>query len=156
MLSPIVALSTAWIVTIIILIAVVAALVAITIWGNKQQKKSEEAQEQLRAAAQPMTLLVIDKKRVKLKDANLPKVVVENVPKRMRRTKVPVVLARVNGRTMTFMCDASIYDMIPVKREVKAMVGGIYILSVKALRGPALTPPSKKTAWQRAKERFLG
>lgn len=153
-IAPIAAISTAMIVTLVILAILIAALVVLAIWGNKQQKKSEDAQRQLQEAAQPMTLLVIDKKRMKIKDANLPKVVIDNVPKMMRRSKVPIVKAKVGPRIMTFMCDEKVFDMVPVKQEVKAMVGGIYILSVKSLRGPALVPPPKKTFWQKVKGRF--
>ena len=101
-----------------------------------------------------MTLLVIDKKRMKISEANLPKVVIDNVPKMMRRSKVPIVKAKVGPRIMTFMCDEKVFDMIPVKQEIRAMVGGIYILSVKSLRGPALVAPPKKTFWQKVKGKF--
>ena len=37
-----------------------------------------DAQQQLQDAAQPMTLLVIDKKRMKISEANLPKVVIDD------------------------------------------------------------------------------
>ena len=57
---------------------------------------------------------------MKLKDAGLPAVVLENTPKYLRRSKVPVVKAKVGPKVMTLMCDASIYDLIPVKKEVKA------------------------------------
>lgn len=153
-IAPIAALSTAWIVILVILVILAVLLIILSVWGNKQQKKSEDAQRQLQEAAQPMTLLVIDKKRMKISEANLPKVVVDNVPKMMRRSKVPIVKAKVGPRIMTFMCDEKIFDMVPVKQEIKAMVGGIYILSVKSLRGPALTPPPKKTFWQKVKGRF--
>lgn len=153
-IAPIAAISTGWIITFVILAVLLVALIVVGVWGNKQQKKSADAQRQLEAAAQPMTLLVIDKKRMKIGDANLPKVVIDNVPKMMRRSKVPIVKAKVGPRIMTFMCDEKIFDMVPVKQEVKAMVGGIYILSVKNLRGPALVAPPKKTFWQRVKGRF--
>lgn len=153
-IAPIVAISTGWIVTLVILAVLIVLLIFLGVWGNKQQKKSEDAQRQLQEAAQPMTLLVIDKKRMKIGEANLPKVVIDNVPKYMRRSKVPIVKAKVGPRIMTFMCDEKIFDMVPVKQEVKAMVGGIYILSVKSLRGPALVAPPKKTFWQRVKGRF--
>lgn len=107
-----------------------------------------------RMLPQPMTLLVIDKKRMKISEANLPKVVIDNVPKMMRRSKVPIVKAKVGPRIMTFMCDEKVFDMIPVKQEIRAMVGGIYILSVKSLRGPALVAPPKKTFWQKVKGKF--
>lgn len=132
----------------------IIALVIVGVWGNKQQKKSADAQQQLQDAAQPMTLLVIDKKRMKISEANLPKVVIDNVPKMMRRSKVPIVKAKVGPRIMTFMCDEKVFDMIPVKQEIRAMVGGIYILSVKSLRGPALVTPPKKTFWQKVKGKF--
>ena len=145
-IAPIAALGTAWIVTLVILAILIIALVIVGVWGNKQQKKS--------ADAQPMTLLVIDKKRMKISEANLPKVVIDNVPKMMRRSKVPIVKAKVGPRIMTFMCDEKVFDMIPVKQEIRAMVGGIYILSVKSLRGPALVTPPKKTFWQKVKGKF--
>jgi CBS-domain-containing membrane protein len=153
-ISPIVAVSTVWVVTLVILAILVAAFIILGVWGSKQQKKSEDAQKQLQEAAQPMTLLVIDKKRMKIGEANLPKVVIDNVPKHFRRSKVPIVKAKVGPRIMTFMCDEKVFDMVPVKQEIKAMVGGIYILSVKSLRGPALVAPPKKTFWQKVKGRF--
>ena len=108
-IAPIAALGTAWIVTLVILAILIIALVIVGVWGNKQQKKSADAQQQLQDAAQPMTLLVIDKKRMKISEANLPKVVIDNVPKMMRRSKVPIVKAKVGPRIMTFMCDEKVY-----------------------------------------------
>lgn len=152
-IAPITAISTGWIVTIVILVVLIVAFVAASIWASKQQKKSEEAQRQLREAAQPMTLLVIDKKRMKIGEANLPKVVIDNVPKSMRRSKVPIVKAKVGSQIRTFMCDTAVFDLIPVKQEIKAMVGGIYIVSVKGLRSP-LSAPKKQSFWQKVKGKF--
>ena len=45
---------------------------------------------------------------------------------------------------MNLMCDADIYPLIPVKKEVKATVSGIYITAVRGLRGPLETPQKKK------------
>ena len=70
--------------------------------------------------------------------------VINNTPKYLRRSKVPVVKAKVGPRIMTLMCDADIFPLVPVKKEVKANVSGIYITSVKGLRGPLETPQKKK------------
>ena len=43
--------------------------------------------------------------------------------------------AKVGPRVMTLMCDAKIFDLIPIKKEVKATVSGIYITAVKGVRG---------------------
>ncbi len=152
--SPITAISTPAIVLIIIVAALAVATFILYRIGSKQQKKSEEAQEQLRQAAQPMTLLVIDKKRMKIKDSGLPKVVIENIPKRSRGSKVPIVKAKVGPRIMTLMCDEDAFALIPVRQEIRAMVSGIYILSVKSMRGPALKPDEKKTFGQKMREKL--
>ena len=81
---------------------------------------------------------------MKLKEANLPSAVLENTPKYLRRTKVPVVKAKVGPRVMTLMCDAKIFDLIPIKKEVKATVSGIYITAVKGVRGPLEAPEKAK------------
>ena len=149
-------MSTSTIVLIVILVVVIAALVGLTWWGNKQQKKAEAAQQQMDAAAQPMTMLVIDKKIMKLTESGLPKIVIDSTPKLYRRSKIPVVKAKIGPRIMTLTADEKVYDMIPVRQEVKAMVSGIYILSVKSLRGPALTAPPKLSFFQKIKRKFTG
>ena len=149
-------MSTSTIILIVILVVVIAALIGLTWWGNKQQKKAESAQQQIEAAAQPMTMLVIDKKKVKLTESGLPKIVIDSTPKLYRRSKIPVVKAKIGPRIMTLTADEKVFDMIPVKQEVKAMVSGIYILSVKSLRGPALTPPPKVGFFQKIKNKFTG
>ncbi|MEE1242782.1 hypothetical protein [Frisingicoccus sp.] len=149
-------MSTSTIIIIVVLVVVIAALIGLTWWGNKQQKKAESAQQQIEAAAQPMTMLVIDKKKVKLTESGLPKIVIDSTPKLYRRSKIPVVKAKIGPRIMTLTADEKVFDMIPVKQEVKAMVSGIYILSVKSLRGPALTPPPKVGFFQKIKNKFTG
>lgn len=153
---PVVLMSTVSIVLIVVLVVVLVALGVLAFWGNKQQKKAESAQQQIEAAAQPMTMLVIDKKKMKLTESGLPKIVIDSTPKLMRRTKVPVVKAKIGPRIMTLIADDKIYDLIPVKQEIKAMVSGMYILSVKSLRGPALTAPPKVGFFQRMKNKISG
>jgi len=134
---------------IVISVILIAAIVFLAIWGRKQQKKMEESQKQIEASAQQMTMLIIDKKKMRMKDAGLPQVVYESTPKFARLSKVPVVKAKVGPRVMTLISDIEIFDMIPVKQEVKATVSGIYITKVRSLRGPALVKPSKKTFRQK-------
>ena len=108
------------IVLLVILAVLLIALVVLYFLGKKAQKKQAEQEEMIAAAAQQVNILIIDKGKMKLKDAGFPSVVLENTPKYLRRSKVPVVKAKVGPKIMTLMCDASIYDLIPVKKEVKA------------------------------------
>lgn len=137
-------MSQGWIIAIIVLVALVGIWVGLYFFGKKMQKKQEAQQEQMQAAAQPASLLVIDKKRMKIRDANLPKVVLEQVPKRMRGSKMPIVKAKIGPQVMSLICDDAIFDEIPVKREVKAMISGIYIVSVKNIRKSAAQEEEKK------------
>lgn len=137
-------MSTWQIVMIVIIVLLVAALVALYFFGKKTEKKQAEQQEQMKAMAQNVSMLVIDKKRMKIKDAGLPAVVLESTPKYLRRAKVAVVKAKVGPKVMTLMCDEKIFPYVPVKKEVKAVVSGLYITDVKGIRGPLEAPEKKK------------
>ena len=98
-------------------------------------------------------MLIIDKKKMKLKDANLPDMVLQQTPKYMRRMKMPFVKAKVGPRIMTLIADPKVYEIIPVKKEVKAVVSGIYITEIKSVRGGAIpAPPKKKGFFARFKK----
>ena len=112
----------------------IIGIVVLYIAGNKMQKKQLAQKEEMLAQAQPATMLIIDKKYMPLKDAKLPKIVMEQTPKRYQKAKVPVVKAKVGPQIVTLICDDAIYDDVPVKGEVKAMVSGIYLVSVKSVR----------------------
>ena len=127
---------------IIIVLAIV--LVVLYFLGKKAEKRQAEQQEKLDAAAQTVSMLVIDKKRMKLKEAGFPAVVIENTPKYLRRSKVPVVKAKIGPRIMTLMCDATVFPVLPIKKEVKVVVSGIYITEVKGARGGLEIPVKKK------------
>lgn len=132
------------IVLLVILVLLIIALVALYIYGNKLQKKSEASQAQMKAGAQTMSLLIIDKKRMKLKEAGLPQLVIDQTPKYLRGSKVPIVKAKIGPKIMTFVCDEKIFELIPTKKEVKAVLNGIYIMDVKGLRSNLETPTKKK------------
>ena len=136
-----------------ILAVLIIACIVLYFLGRRAQKKQAEQQEQLDAVAQTVSMLIIDKGRLRLKEAGLPAIVVENTPKYLRRSKVPVVKAKVGPKVMTLMCDSQIYPLIPVKKEVKATVSGIYITAVKGLRGPLETPVKKKGLLARLRNR---
>lgn len=134
-----------FVITLIVICAIlIIGIVVLYFLGKKSQKKKEEQDAQIAAAAQTMSMLIIDKKKMRLKDAGLPAMVVEQTPKLLRRSKVPVVKAKVGPKVMTLLCDAEIFDSIPVKKEVKAVVSGLYITGVKGLRGSLDTQPKKK------------
>jgi uncharacterized iron-regulated membrane protein len=143
------------IILLVVLVLVAVALVILYRYGSKLQKQSSESQAQMWAGAQTVSILVIDKKRLKLKESNLPQIVIDQTPKYLRRSKVPVVKAKIGPKIMTLMCDDKIFDLIPVKKEVKAVMNGIYILDVKGLRSNLEAKPVKQSLMQKIKSKIV-
>ena len=142
-------MSPFFIVSLVILVILVVALIVLYFLGKRAQKKQQEQQEKIDAMAQTVSILVIDKGRMKLKEAGFPSIVLESTPKYLRRSKVYVVKAKVGPKIMTFMCDDKVFPLIPVKKEVKATVSGIYITEVKGARGGLEVPVKKKGFFSR-------
>ena len=140
-----------WVIVLLIIILVMAALM---FWMSRKYKKmrEQEAQqeEQMAAVAQQVSMLIIDKKRMKFKDADLPAGVLSAVPWYQKGLKVPVVKAKVGPQMMTLLCKEEIFDDMPVKKEVKATVSGLYITKVKGLRGSNTQTETKKKKGLRA------
>ena len=141
-------------ITLLVIVIVLAIIIAVLYFlGKKAQKKQAEQQELLDANKQTVSMLIIDKKRMKMKDAGLPQMVLDQTPKMMRRSKMPIVKAKVGPKVTTFLCDAEIFDQIPVKQQIKATVSGLYITGIKGMRGPLETVPKKKGFMAKLKEK---
>ena len=124
-------MSTFWNVLIVILLVLVIALALLYYFGQKAQKKQAAQQEQLEATRQVVSMLIIDKKRLKLKESGLPKI-------------------------QTLISETTIFDSIPVKKEIKAVVSGIYITEIKSVRGGRVeAPQQKKSLRVRLSEKLL-
>ena len=129
---------------IIVLLILLAALVGLYIAGRRHQDRQSEQQAAIEANKQVVSMLIIDKKRLRIKESGLPKIVHEQMPVYLRWTKLPIVKAKVGPKVMTLMADDKVFNILPTKAEVKAVVSGIYITEIKSVRGGTLTPPKKK------------
>lgn len=132
-----------------LLVILVIALAALYFFGKRMQKKQDEQKAQIEAAKQTISMLVIDKKRLPLKSSGLPQIVIDQTPKLLRRSKMPIVKAKIGPRIMTLVADERIFEQIPVKKEVKATVSGIYITDVRGIRGPIEPVAAKKGFFKR-------
>ena len=144
-----------WAIVMLVILAILVVLfVALLIYGRKMQKKQEASQEDIRSGAQTFSVLVIDKKRMRIKDAGFPQIVLDQTPKYLRRAKVPVVKAKIGPKVATLMCEEKVFDLIPIKKEIKAVINGIYILDVKGLRGGLEQRPAKQSFFKKMKSKI--
>jgi hypothetical protein len=132
------------IVLLVILVVLIIACIALYFLGKKAEKKQAEQQEQLDAVKQTVSMLVIDKKKLRLKESGLPEQVISQAPWYARRSKLPIVKAKVGPKIMLFIAENEIFEEIPVKKEVKATVSGLYITGVRGIRGPLEKPVKKR------------
>ena len=124
-----------WGAMLIILGVIAAAMFFMYRWSQRVQKRHEEQQAQIESYKQTYSMLVIDKKKMHLKDAGFPDYVMAQMPKLSHLMKYPVVKAKVGPKVMTFITEKNVFEQIPVKREIKADVSGLYITGVRAVRG---------------------
>ena len=132
-ISPLLALSGLSIALIVIVVILLIAVIALYFIGRKAEKKQAEQQKTMQENSQLISLYVLDKKKLKLKDAGLPSIVLEQTPKYARRAKLPIVKVKAGPRVMNLI----------------ARVSGIYITSFKRIRGPVYEAPKKKKRFGR-------
>ena len=96
-------MSTFTIVLLVILAVLTIAVVVLYFLGKRAQKKQAEQQAQIEAMKQTVSMLIIDKKRMKLKDAGLPQAVIDQTPKWLRGSKLPIVKTKVGPQIMSLI-----------------------------------------------------
>lgn len=141
-------MSTGWIITIIVSVVLIGLIVLLYFLGKKAQKRQAEQEKQLDAYKQTVSMLIIDKKKMRLNEAGLPQAVLDSAPKLMKRAKLPIVKAKVGPQIMSLVCDEKIFANVPVKKEVKAVISGIYITEVKGLHGKNAGVPVKQKGFK--------
>lgn len=116
---------------IIIVALVVGAIILGIYYLNKLAYKKMDAQQTLiDRAKQSTTIFVINKKRAKISEVNLPKVVLDSMPKFYKLFKLRFVQAKIGPQIMTLICDKKVYNSIQVKKNVKVELAGIYIVKI--------------------------
>ena len=150
-------MSTAWTIVLIVLGVIAAVMVVLYFVGRKMQGKQAEQQAIMDQQKMTVSMLIIDKKKMKIKDTNLPKQVEEQMPAYSKLMKFPIVKAKVGPKVLTLMAEPQVFDILPVKTECKVVVSGIYITEIKSVRGQAVPKaPVKKNLLTKLREKVSG
>ena len=109
-----------------ILVAVIIAIVVVTLyflnkWAGRRMSTQQEMVERHKQTA---TIYVIDKKKDKITNANLPKAMASEIPRMGRIMKMPLVKAKIGPQIMTFVCDSAVFPVLPVKKNVTVEIAG--------------------------------
>lgn len=121
-----------WIILYIILAIIIAALVAGYFFLKKKMEGKLELQKELVEQHKVTTsILILEKRMDKVQNANIPKSIVEQIPKIYKLRKVPIVKAKIGPQVMDLLCDEEIFNKLPEKKSVKVELAGIFIAGVK-------------------------
>lgn len=139
-------MTTAHIITLIVVIAAcVGAIILLYFMGKRNMKKRDEQQAAIDQAAQWVNMLIIDKKKLRMKESGLPQQVIDQTTAFCKTWPSPgLSKAKVGPQIVTLIADNQIYDQIPVKKEVKASLSGLFISDVRGVRGPLEKPEKKR------------
>ena len=132
---------------VLIVLAVIAVILVILYFiGSKLQSKQVASDKMMQQMSMVVSLLVLDKQKLHVKDSGLMKQVQDAIPAYIRWRKFPIVKARIikaniagGAQVMSFICDPKIFKIIPVKTEVKVTIAGIYITKLHSAKGVDLS-----------------
>lgn len=115
----------------IILAVVVAALAVGFIFLRKKYRKRVNDQESIVNQHKITTsILVLEKRKDKVVNANIPKSVIEQIPKLYKIKKMPLVKAKIGPQVMDLLCDDAVFDKLPERKTVRVELAGIFIAGV--------------------------
>lgn len=123
-----------WQILLIVLAVVAVVLVVLYFVGRKLQTRADGQQEMINQSKMTVSILVIDKKKMRVQDSNLPKMVQDQVPAYLKWRKMPLVKAKIGPKIQTLMCDDKVFKELPVKRNVKVDLAGMYIVGIKGYK----------------------
>ena len=137
---------------LILVIVIVGALGAGLFFLNRWASKRIDAQQSMiEKTKQSTSIYVIDKKRDKAENVNLPKAVSSNLPKTAKLMKLYFVKAKIGPQIMTLICEKQVFHALSPKKNYQVELSGIYIANVKGMKSKYELKQAAKKRQQDAK-----
>ena len=120
-----------WWILYIILAVIVVLLVAGYFFLKKKMGRKMSAQKELVDQHKiSTTILILEKRMDKVTNANIPKGIIDQIPKIYKLRKVPIVKAKIGPQVMDLLCEEDVFDKLPEKKSVKVDIAGIFIAGI--------------------------
>ena len=129
---------------LIVLAVVVAVAAGIFFFSRWAYKRMDEQQSIIDRTKQITSIYVIDKAKMKASQSNLPKMVLEQLPRMYKLIKLPLVKAKIGAQVATLMCDKAVFEALPLKKTVKVEMAGLYIVSMPGMKSKKEMKEQKK------------
>ena len=121
---------------IMLIIAIVVLVIGFVFYFVNKWVGRRAAQQQdlVQQHKQTMSIYVIDKKKDKITNANLPKAMTSQLPRTSKLFKMPLVKAKIGAQIMTLVCDNDVFNALPLKKTVSVEMAGVYIVGMKGMK----------------------
>lgn len=137
---------------LLVFVVIIAIIAGLYFLNRAAYKKMDEQQAVVDTHKMPATIYVIDKKRDKITNINLPKAAQGSIPKYAKLMKMYFVKAKIGPQIVTLMCDKNVFEAIPLKKSVKVEIAGMYIVSVAGMKSADEMKKIRKEKKQKQKE----
>jgi hypothetical protein len=122
---------------ILLVMLIVVVVVGLFFFINRWAfKKMDEQQTIINQQKMTQTAYIIDKKRDKITNINMPKAVMDNLPKRATLMKMYFAQVKIGPQIVTLICDKNVYNALPLKKSVKIEIAGLYIVNIVGMKSP--------------------
>ena len=136
---------------ILLLVVVIVAIVVFVLymlnrWAYKKMDSQSSMIEKTKTTQQ---VYVIDKRRDKITNVNMPKMVIDQIPKWSKFMKMSFVQVKVGP---TLIADKRVFDAMPLKKTVKVEIAGLYIVNIVGMKSAEEMKAIAKAKKEKAKE----
>ncbi len=121
-------------ITLLVLLVVVLLVAGFFFLNRWAYKKMDEQQAVINQQKMTQTAYIIDKKHDKITNVHMPKMVMDNLPKRARLMKMYFAQVKIGPQILTLICDKNVYNALPLKKSVKIEIAGLYIVNVVGMK----------------------
>lgn len=134
---------------VLIIAAIAFGLYFLNKWAYKKMNTQNEMIEQHKML---QTAYIIDKKRDKIDNVNLPKIVKDQMPKMGKLMKMNFVKVKIGPQILTLIADKNVYNALPLKKSVKIEVAGLYIVNMIGMKSAEEMKAIEKEKKEKAKQ----
>ena len=135
---------------ILLLVVVIVAIVVFVLymlnrWAYKKMDSQSSMIEKTKTTQQ---VYVIDK----ITNVNMPKMVIDQIPKWSKFMKMNFVQVKVGPQILTLIADKRVFDAMPLKKTVKVEIAGLYIVNIVGMKSAEEMKAIAKAKKEKAKE----
>ncbi|MCL1911565.1 MAG: hypothetical protein FWG13_05120 [Leptospirales bacterium] len=116
-----------------IILGIVAAICigVFIFFRRKIRSRIDEQQSMVDQHKVSAQILILEKRKDKVANANIPKNIIDQIPRIYKIRKVPLVKAKVGPQVMDLLCDEAVFDKLPEKKTVQVDLAGIFIAGIR-------------------------